>query len=322
MTDPWQVRVYEQRQLVYTADLTGAAEIGRQNAIQEALYSHHPVADHQRVVIAHKDEKSVSRQHALIEPKGDGSFRITNLSTERLIGLPDGKELRSKASCSVAEDALLTLGQKTIRLQRLDSQPLPLQGLAEPTMPPGQSSFLGAPFAGLPRSGTTNIEMKALMPWLHAATDVLQSAASSAEFFDKAARAVVNLVNLDSGRVLLLRQGEWQAQAVYNAPRAVRQTVRSASRHVLNRVRQEKKTFWEVPSPLSPAASSLADVDAVVAAPILDRQGAAIGVHYGDRRRTVRPPQVLSRIWKPCSWRYSPVASPLDWPGSNKKKPL
>jgi adenylate cyclase len=49
-------------------------------------------------------------------------------------------------------------------------------------------------------------------------------------------------------------------------------------------VSQEKKTFWEVPGP-SHAVASLLQVDAIVAAPILDRNGAVIGALYGDRRQ-------------------------------------
>jgi adenylate cyclase len=286
MGDPWQIRIYEQQKLVFTADLSGPAELGRQSAADEALYSHHIVLGRRRVVIAPKGEKSVPRQHALIEPLAEGGFRLTNLSAERSIGLPDGELLLPKASCVVAADALLTLGQKTIRLQRAGDQPLPLQGLPEATVPPGQN-FVTAPISGLSLSTTAGIEMKTLVPWLQAAMDVLQSAASSADFFEKAARAVVDLVDLDSGGVLLLKQDEWQTHALYSAPRVVPETTRTASRHVLDRVRQEKRTFWAVPGPALPGAASLREVDAVVAAPILDRHGAVIGALYGDRRKEV-----------------------------------
>jgi adenylate cyclase len=279
MSDPWQIRLYEQQKLVYTADLTGPAELGRQETSEEAIYSHHPV---ERVVIAHKDEKYVSRKHALLEPLAGGGFRLTNLSKELSIGLPDGKELKGEGSrCSVPADALLTIGKKNVRLQMTQSQPLPLQGLPEATVPPGQSFFTVAPFSGLPLSAPAGINMMALVPWLQAAMDVLQSAASSADFFDKAARAVVDLVNLDSGWVLLLKQDEWQTQALHTAPRLAPEATGPVSQHVLGRVRQEKRTFWEVPAP----SGSLWKVDAVVAAPILDRQGEVIGALYGDRRK-------------------------------------
>jgi hypothetical protein len=46
------------------------------------------------------------------------------------------------------------------------------------------------------------------------------------------------------------------------------------SRHVLDRVRREKRTFWQPPQPASAADSpSLRRVQTVVAAPLLDRAG-------------------------------------------------
>jgi class 3 adenylate cyclase len=56
-----------------------------------------------------------------------------------------------------------------------------------------------------------------------------------------------------------------------------------ASRHVLNRVRSKAKTIWEKPDASSTATGSLESVAAVVAAPILNRQGDVIGALYGDR---------------------------------------
>ena len=202
LSSAWQIRVYEQQKLVHTADLTGPTELGRQTAAEETLYSHHLVSGRQRLVIAPKDEKSISRQHVLIEPQAEGGFRVTNLSAERSIGLADGHDLRPKAECSMSGDVLLTLGKRSIRLQETRAQEPPLQGLDEPTVPPGQSSIMPLPLAS-----PASIDLKALLHWLQATTDVLQSAANSVDFFDKAARAVVDLVNLDSGRVLLRPSG-------------------------------------------------------------------------------------------------------------------
>ena len=42
-----------------------------------------------------------------------------------------------------------------------------------------------------------------MLQWLRSAMDVLQSAATSSDFFARAARAMVELVCLDSGAVLL-----------------------------------------------------------------------------------------------------------------------
>ena len=105
MSALWQIRVYERQRLVYTADLSGPAELGRQSAAEEAPYSHHPISGRWRVVIASKDEKSVSRQHALLEPLAEGGFRLTNLSNEQPVGLMGGNDLRPNAVCPVETNA-------------------------------------------------------------------------------------------------------------------------------------------------------------------------------------------------------------------------
>jgi adenylate cyclase len=289
VVDLWQIQVYDKQQLVFSTDLTGPAELGRQSAPEETVYSQHASSGRQRVVIARKEEKTVSRQHALLEPQADGSFRLTNLSAERPILLPDGGELGPKDSCALVADAVLTLGQKTIRLEGRDSPSMSLQGLAEPTLAPGQSYNEATAFPELAKSAQAGNDIKALVSWLRATVDVLQSAAGAADFFAKAARAVVDLISLDSGRVLLLKQDEWQVEALYAGPRVSGKPIRPPSRHVLNEVRQHKRTFWEVPAESHVSPPSLRGIDAVVAAPILDRNGTFLGALYGERWRESGP---------------------------------
>jgi adenylate cyclase len=282
MNEWWQLRVYDRQELVYVADLSGAAELGRQSTPEEPLFSRQILAGRWRVVIADNEEKSISRKHVVIEPLTEGGFRITNQSSTQPMQLGDGRVVAAQASAAVVPDGLVTLGKKTVRFCRADPEGAAVHGLAEATLPPGQESA-ATPFPGL-RLGAVGIDMKTILRWLQAAMDVLQSAADSAAFFDKAARAIVELVNLDSGRVLLLDKGAWQIQAVHSATGVAVFSDREASRQILNRVRQERRTFWEVPA-LAPAAVSLHGVAAVVAAPILDRHGTVIGALYGDRRQ-------------------------------------
>ena len=228
MNISWQLLLYEDQKLVHTAVLVGAVELGRARGPEETLYSRRQVSGRQRVVIAVKDEKSVSRQHALIEPQPEGGFRLTNLSGERTVGLPDQTVLKANGNCTVHANALLTVGKKTIRLQEVRDEPLPLKGLAEATAPPGRSSPVAASFAGLPLAATAGVERMAFVSWLQAAMDVFQSAAGAADFFDKAAQAVVDLVRLDAGRVLLLKGEEWRPQALHYGPQLRRRNRRAA----------------------------------------------------------------------------------------------
>src|SRR5262249_8255006 len=123
-------------------------------------------------------------------------------------------------------------------------------------------------------------DVDALVPWMRTTMDVLNSATGPKEFFNSAARAVVDLVGLDAGRVLLLENGEWQPRTIVTRSDEM-QLDRQASRQVLGRIREEKRTCWQVPT--AAIGSSLMGVHAVVAAPILNRHGEVIGALYGDR---------------------------------------
>src|SRR5262249_24059895 len=58
------------------------------------------------------------------------------------------------------------------------------------------------------------------------------------------------------------------------------------SQRIIERVRNDRKTFWELPRLDS---GSIMGVQAVVAAPILDQRAEVIGILYGDRRHLGRP---------------------------------
>src|SRR5260370_391387 len=90
----WTIRVYENQRLAYSADLTGAAEVGRQSTAEESLYSHRLVGGLCRVVVAGLEEDSVSRKHVLLEPLAEGGFRVTNRSRSQRILLPDNSRLQ------------------------------------------------------------------------------------------------------------------------------------------------------------------------------------------------------------------------------------
>src|SRR5262249_55896500 len=125
------------------------------------------------------------------------------------------------------------------------------------------------------------VQVESFVRCLQAAMGVLHSAAHSLEFYERAAHAVVELVGLDSCRVLLREKGTWRIQAAHTAVPEKEGDWRP-SRKILDRVLQDKRTFWELPSSAENSAS-LIGVRALVAAPILNRQAEVIGVLYGDR---------------------------------------
>src|SRR5438105_177622 len=108
MAEPWQIKVYEKQQLVYSGDFEGTVELGRQGDGSERLYSRRfdEKAGRHRLVIAERDEDSVSRRHALLEPLDGGKARLTNLSIKVPIRLQEGtdpqREVKPSGACEVA----------------------------------------------------------------------------------------------------------------------------------------------------------------------------------------------------------------------------
>jgi adenylate cyclase len=285
---PWQIRIYENQQLLYETDRPGPLELGRQDEGEDGPYAQRPAGGRCRLVIARREEQTISRRHALLEPGPDGKVRLTNLSTTLPIRLGGGGELRPGAAGELPLPLDLTLGRKTVRVQEPEPDEAPLQSLSQDALPPGPERPALSLFPTLAAPGAGG-EARAIVQWLRTAMGVFQSAASSPDFFDRAARAVVDMVGLDAGRVLLFDGAGWQTRALYTAPAAARQAAREPSRRVLGRVRQERRTFWELPAAPAAALASLQGVTAVVAAPILDRRGAVIGALYGDRRQRGDP---------------------------------
>src|SRR5262249_24759572 len=134
---------------------------------------------------------------------------VANLSTKLPVVVGSGMEVPPGGNIEVALPSVFTVGRRTIRVQQPTEPAAPLLALPEATIPP----LLGTPARRTARPPTLGMDNAKLIRWLQAAMGVLQGVAGSREFFPRAARAVVDLVGLDSGRVLLLDGAEWRIQA-------------------------------------------------------------------------------------------------------------
>lgn len=130
---------------------------------------------------------------------------------------------------------------------------------------------------------STATEMLPLIRSVGRVMDVLQTAMSSADFFQRAAQAVVELARLDTGRILFLRDGEWRLQVMESSEISSESSALDVSHSMLDMVRTHKQVFWENGGDQAPTAS-IALLDAVVVAPIIDQNGDVIGAVYGDRK--------------------------------------
>jgi adenylate cyclase len=287
LSSRWQISVYENQELVFTEEVEGPIWLGRQAHLRERAYSlserDDPDGGERKmrgVVISPREDQNISRWHAWIEPLSGNRVRVTNKSKAQSIGLLHDSTLFPEKSCELTLPVLLTLGSKTVRLQEVTREERPFESLAEATRAPGQGPDLSVSLAALSTAAATPVGIESLFRWFQGALDVLAAAAGGSDFFFKAARAAVDLVGLDTGWVLLCKNGRFQPQTVQTAAGVHLDPAWQPSRQVLDHVRQQKRTFWQVAAP----DGSLVGITAVVAAPILDREQRVIGALYGDRR--------------------------------------
>ncbi len=196
----------------------------------------------------------------------------------------------------------LTIGRKTIVLSGVDAEQSMLHGL--PRLPnTASATATPEPLPALALPKGERIEVEALLRWLRTIMGVLQTAASSHDFFERARAAwSTSWASIPAGCSF--------SRAMAGVSKESRSRLRGGpgllttelldnwrpSRRVLSRLRSEKRTFWEEPQASVNESLSLSNLSAVVAAPILDKAGTVIGALYGERRAPVvgsaEPPKV------------------------------
>ena len=294
MQTRWQLEVFGGNERLRSFDIQGAVEIGRQDrdAGEEHLSCTSPPGSNPtvRITAIADSVANVSRKHALVEPVGPSRLKLTNL-TERLpIVFRDGSTLAPRASKEMSLPAEFAIGPVAIHIE------LPPAGETIQMLDPvASTATMAEPGLQFPSGVLGTQDSAALFRWLAAAQGVLQSAVSAQDFYIRAARALVDLVEMDSGRVFEFKGGAWCAEPaaeVFRMPGSG--STSRPSRRVLESIRQEKKVCFQVPAQLT-GDGSVADVEALVAAPVIDGSGNVVAALYGDRRSTLRssaPPTV------------------------------
>ena len=304
MGDSWQIRIYEHQRLVHSETCMGPLEVGRQVVGEEGPFSRYSKGPFARMVIAELKATDISRRHVLLERQPDGSMRIENLSGTLPIGIENGPPLEPKGVRQAELPLVLSIGKKAVRIQEVEAAGGNVRGLADVTAPPSLQFSSLRRFPGLGEQSTTTGEMnRQVLHWLQTSMGVFQSAACSADFFQKAAQAVVDIIGLDTGRVLLLEHDQWQTRAFASGSLPgtrlrVAEDDWRPSYSVLQKVRAEKRTFWELPGIAAEQKGSLIGVNAVVATPLLAASGEVIGAVYGDRRQSDKlfAPELISEL--------------------------
>ena len=290
MSDSWLVRVYNDEVLALFKECAGPVELGRQDdRCGESLFQVAKLPERGvRIAIARSDEVRVSRRLAWLEQVSSHSVLIRNLSAHVAFTVDGGPQLKPGSEYEAEFPIVLTLGNKVVRIQRAvepdEKTAGALQSLERPT------DFLAPNTSGESHFSTLNLtssampDISSVIGWLRAMIKLLHSAACDADFFQKAAQAVVEVVRLDLGRVLTRDGDAWKTVAMFPDSGDEDEWNNPPSRLVVSKVCGEKRTTWFDPLGVDEDCSSLAGVSSVVAAPVLDRAGEVIAILYGERR--------------------------------------
>jgi adenylate cyclase len=284
-----KIEVFENKQLCQTAEFDGNVELGRQRNAQETLYSRNQTGGCSRWVVARKDETTVGREQIRLTPRADGMVDVRNGSDHQPIRFFEHPELLPRETRALPMPFIVLLcNNRSIRIQRAS----PLQSLANVTLPPrtGTGSERVSRLPTLVGPGDQLSRADVLL-WLSQAGELLQASAASPDYFSVAARVTADTVDLDAARVLTLTNGEWAVRAAQCGERMDPSSLGPPSSSILDRVVDEKRTFWEMPGLDAASSESLSGVETVVAAPILSKSGEVIGALYGERRRALRAGQ-------------------------------
>lgn len=284
-----RMEVYRRGERIYTGSFESPIVMGRQADSHEPLYEIHEYgkAAVRRVAIEKFTEKHISREQAELSPTPTG-VAIHNRSTSKSLYLSDNLELPAgqqqtfQVPCQFRFGPLLSYGvsiwieTEEILQSRAQEAPVPgtLTFAATNLEEPAQIEDTWSPLM----SAAT--ETPLLNRWLMSLMSVLELAANSDLFFERAAQSVVNF-GMHSGQVLLLEKDEWKVRARKLYGGVSGNLEWRPSLRVLEEVRQSKKTVWSETPKNDYSQFGLA---AVLAAPIRDRHGAVIGALYGDRR--------------------------------------
>jgi adenylate cyclase len=232
------------------------------------------------------DDPAVSTNQLYVEELSNEHLRLCNLSARVKVRLADGSLVEPGGEFCAVLPTRLHIGDTLIEIESADRAEAPagagqLRTIAAPVVV-GSASRSLAPRLGIAPAA------EELTRWFESLIGVQRAAASSHDFYAQTARAMVELIGLDSGLVLLRRGNDWVTLASFPSQD---DSENQFSRSILETVIREQRTFYQA---IQATAASLVGVAAVVASPILDDDQAVIGAIYGERRGIGRSTEISS----------------------------
>ena len=235
------LQVFEGPREVFSGEFQGELEIGRQQVGEPMPFQMIVDGSVPRLIVAPMDARTIARRQLRVRPHDEVAVELTNLSTVSKVLLAGG--LSSPARREFLRlPVKFGIGRNLDLLIARPESAEPLNSLDKKTFCPGMVSFELGNFQVQDTFDHDNKGDLNLIRALQLTMDVFQMATSSPDFYSRACRAAIELVGLDSGRVLLRQGTAWQVveQAAPNAA-----NVAPISRYVLDEVVRHAKTFWK-----------------------------------------------------------------------------
>ena len=286
MHTPCQIEISHRERILHSFRLSQPVVLGRQLSPTEPQWQlrHHAGSGDERMAIAPFSDVRVSRRQLLLRPGPEG-VEVENTSTNPVL-VDNREELAPTSKRLIGGPCRLSFGPDAsyvVSLWPAEAPDPQMQTLPHQAPAPSESDSDEAVTA-LAALKLSENDANAVRLWLKAITEVLQSAAGRDDFLQRAVRRVVSLMGFDAARVFLLRDGQWHCQAEHRRGSLSRDTNAQASRRILERMREERKTVWRDAMELAQGDFSQAGFDAIICSPVCDRHGQVIGALYADRR--------------------------------------
>ena len=279
------LEIHQKDGTIWSMDVLGSLEIGRQR-----IGEPNPIAFIQgsgengfdRLVVAPLAEASFSRRQITLELLNAKTLRLTNtskkpwqLDVETM--LEPNQVVEKSIPCSFALHTLL------FKIHA-DSQNIPVE---EVEIFHSITDSISGHATILEQSNklanVTDAEFIDIVNWLQMTMQVLQGTIGSQDFIKEAAVALVDIVGLESGRVLLGTPGNLKV-ATAHPPEFFNIKNWEPNKNIVKRLSEFKKTIWHT-GEIKVGKTNLGAM-AVVAAPIMDSKGNFLGVLYGERSPT------------------------------------
>ncbi len=295
--------------LLYSTIIEGPFRVGRQDKKSEAdqiglVRSASPNSQiGQKLVIAFAEERQFSRNLAEVSFAND-KIEICNVSNQ-VVWIGDEK-LGPDQRKVVRSPAEISFLNRTLQLESLsNNQEVSIFSLPRETESPRPNQYFAptfsfdANFSLMAATEEACIDSERLLELLQTMLQIFQDSPNSQPFFDQAALAMIQLLQLDHvliafheahipelGQLLPSENihDKWCYQAMHQRntnPDKIGSQDWSPSSHIIEIVEEKKETVYQLPNVTT---ESLVNVNCLIVSPLLNSKNDLIGFIYGDRQ--------------------------------------